>query len=237
MPGLVLWDIDGTMVRGGRAVAEAYRRALIATYQIEGELALVNAAGMTDRQIALDMLAHHGLGEAEVFARLEAFHTLYLEEVELVQEQLSAELAVLPGVPALLERLAALGIAQAPLTGNFEATARIKLATVGLDHHLDFAFGAFGGDHHDRDRLVPIALAKARTARGLVIDPASVVIVGDTPRDIACARAGGTRVVAVATGRYAAAELAPHQPDRLLESLADTEAALAAILGTHPVVA
>jgi phosphoglycolate phosphatase len=194
-------------------------------------LALVNAAGMTDRQIALDTLAQHGLAAAQVHARLDAFHALYLEEVARVQEQLSAELEVLPGVPALLERLAALGIAQAPLTGNFEATARIKLATVGLDHHLDFAIGAFGGDHHDRNELVPIALEKASRLRGLAVEPARVVILGDTPRDIACARAGGTRVVAVATGRYAAEALAPHQPDHLLASLADTDTALAAILG------
>ena len=230
MPPHILWDIDGTLVRGGRAVADAYLKALRAIYRLEGEIARVSMTGKTDGQIAIETLAHHGLSETETLDLLTDFRDLYTVELDRVRHQLAEEINVLPGVPAALDRLAVLGVRQTLLTGNFETTARIKLASAGLDHYFDFAIGAFGSDHHDRDCLVPIALEKARRVHGLAIAPEQALVIGDTPRDIACARAGGAHVIAVATGRVTADKLAACQPDTLLLSLEDTEAALAAIL-------
>ena len=106
------------------------------------------------------------------------------------------------------------------LTGNIEAGARQKLAQVGLEGV--FQFGAFGDDDEDRDRLLGIARSRAEAREGCRIDPAQIVVVGDTPLDIGCARSGGAAVLALATGLCDAATLATHQPDRLLDDLRDT---------------
>ena len=108
-----------------------------------------------------------------------------MAELDLVREQLAAGLRVLPGVREVLAQLGALPMRQTLLTGNFESAARLKLACKKLDHYFDFAIGAFGSDHHDRNRLVAIALEKARRVYGLSFEPQQVVVIGDTPLDIA----------------------------------------------------
>jgi len=122
-------------------------------------------------------------------------------------------------------------VTQSLLTGNYEPAARLKVGCAGLDQHLDLDVGAFGSDNRDRLCLVPVALEKACRLRGLNLSAENVAVIGDSPRDIACARAGGARAVAVATGSHTVDELAEHQPDALLESLQDTNAVLAAVLG------
>src|SRR5205823_311684 len=96
--------------------------------------------------------------------------------------------------------------------------------------YFDFAIGAFGSDHRDRNSLVPVALAKLATRSGQGLAPAEVTVVGDTPRDVACARAGGARAVAVASGPYSIAELMAEDPDAALVDLLDADAVIAAIL-------
>ncbi len=231
MTRLILWDIDGTLTRGGGATAEAFRRALRDIYRLDGEIARISYAGKTDGQIALETLALHGLPEADVLPLLEHFRAAYLEGLERARERIATEITVLPGVRALLPRLQQAGVHQTLLTGNFEPAARLKLACAGLDGYFDFEIGAFGTDHYDRDSLVPIALGKARRRRGLDVAPAQAVIVGDTERDIACARAGGVRVIAVATGTVPKEELAAGGPDVLLDDLSDTDAVLHLLLG------
>ena len=235
-PRLILWDVDGTLLRSKGASVRAYLRALRAVYQLEGELARVTMHGKTDGQIALELLAHHDHTEEQALELLDRFREAYVAELEAARSELAADLVVLPGVRDVLERLRARGVRQSLLTGNFEAAARVKLGCAGLDRYVDFAIGAFGSDHRDRNSLVPIALEKARRLRGDALGPADVVVVGDTPRDVACARAGGARAVAVATGQFAADELARHAPDALLPDLRDAESAVSAILaGSYPV--
>jgi phosphoglycolate phosphatase len=231
MRRLILWDIDGTMLRSGRAVSEAYERALRSVYRLEGEIARISYGGKTDGQIALETLALHDLAEESVLLLLDSFRETYTAEIQAVKHRMVEDVRVLPGVRELLDRLDGLGANQSLLTGNFEAVARVKLTCAGLEHYFDFAGGAFGSDHRDRDCLVSIAIEKTWRARDIRFSPDQVVVIGDTPRDIACARAGGVRVVAVATGRFEAQELAQHRPDALLESLSDTEVALSAVLG------
>lgn len=229
MTELILWDIDGTLTRG-KLVVGAYNRALRAVYCLEGELARVDAAGKTDQQIALETLALHAWREDDIRDLLPAFRAAYVAEVERQREDLARDLIVLPGVPRVLAELAQRGVRQTLLTGNFEEVALLKLAAVGLEHYFDFRVGAFGSDHHDRNCFVPIALAKLSQTHGVSVAASEVLVIGDTPRDIACARAHGARVISVATGEYSTAELARHQPDALLESLADVEAALREIV-------
>jgi phosphoglycolate phosphatase len=129
----------------------------------------------------------------------------------------------LPGVLDLVAQLAAdphfiLGL----VTGNVRAAVPHKLRAVGLDPGA-FTFGAFGSEHHDRNQLPALALNRLEQQLGASIPPQSALVIGDTPHDIACARQSGLRVLCVATGTYPRHTLAPHNPDYLLDDLADTQ--------------
>jgi phosphoglycolate phosphatase-like HAD superfamily hydrolase len=228
---LVLWDVDGTLMNSRGAIREARIRALRAVYAIEGEIRRVAGGGMTDPQLTLETVALHGWTDDAALARLDAFRDAYLAGLGEARGSLAADLEVLPGVRETIERLHALGVAQSLLTGNYEPAARLKVSAAGLHVHLDFELGAFGSDNRDRLCLVPVALEKARRRLDPALGPQDIVVIGDSPRDIACARAGGARAVAVATGPHTASELATFQPDALLERLGDTDETIAALLG------
>jgi phosphoglycolate phosphatase-like HAD superfamily hydrolase len=137
---------------------------------------------------------------------------------------------VLPGIVELLDALHArtdcvLGL----LTGNIEKGAELKLSHYGVWDY--FEFGAFADDHVDRNQLGPVAHARAAERHGVVFEGRDVFVLGDTPKDIACARAAGFVAVAIATGGSSKEELAVHGPDFLFESLADTQGVLSALLG------
>jgi phosphoglycolate phosphatase-like HAD superfamily hydrolase len=121
-------------------------------------------------------------------------------------------------------------VVQSLLTGNLQPNALLKLASFELDSYLDFEVGGFGSDHHHRPSLVEVARTKAERKYGTGFPGTDTVLVGDTPLDVAAGRAGGARVVAVATGPYRADELRATGADAVLADLRDTAATLAAIL-------
>src|SRR5438067_6528592 len=146
-PPLILWDIDRTRVRGkGKRVSvNAFTRALQRASRLDGALTCpTDAAGKTDRQIALETLAAASVAEAEAAAVLSTFGAAYLAELEADRASLVEDLLVLPGVPEVLSRLRNLGVKQSLLTGNLEPIARLKLALVQLDQFVAFELGAFG---------------------------------------------------------------------------------------------
>ena len=230
---IILWDIDGTLVRtnGGRVSVNAFVRALEAAAAAHTrQLAYPrDSGGKTDLQIAREMLAGAAVAEVHSAEILAAFGTGYLGELERERARLVADLSVLPGVREALGTLQEQGVTQSLLTGNLESIARLKLACAELDQYVDFDLGAFGSDHHDRNSLVPIVRERVRQRIGR--DATDIVVVGDTPRDIACARAGGARAVAVATGRYTREELEANTPDAVFDDLSDTDAVISALLG------
>jgi phosphoglycolate phosphatase len=202
---LVLFDIDGTLVQ--RAAAEhraAVHAALHEVYGVrDAASARVDAAGRTDVEIARRILLLSGLDAAAIDAGLADFRAAAAHHyAELVPKDLSG--AVTPGMRELLESLAARGDrALSLVTGNLEPIARLKLRAAGLGRFFPRGQGAFGSDHEDRSELPSIARARAGRQRGRDPWPRDrTVIVGDTPRDIACARADGVRCVALATGAY-----------------------------------
>jgi phosphoglycolate phosphatase len=230
---LILWDIDGTLVRGkgGRVSSTAFMQALKVVGNLAEELSYPgDAHGKTDAQIALEVLAAAQIADGEATALLASFSQAYLAALEGQRERLLGDLEVLPGVPRVLARLKALGVTQSLLTGNLQPVARLKLDLAGLDQYVDFDIGAFGSDHPDRSCLVPIARERARQRLGSEMRPEDVVVVGDTPRDIACARAGGAHVVGVATGYFKREELEAYAPDAVLDDLSDTEAVVRTLL-------
>jgi phosphoglycolate phosphatase-like HAD superfamily hydrolase len=187
-------------------------------------VAAIRPGGRTDQEIARLVLRHHGVAEDAITAAMPEWMARaaarYPEE-----EDRHPGSVVGPDAPAALGRMRRAGGALALLTGNLEPIARAKMAGAGLGGWFADGEGAFGSDDERRDALVPIALARASAAGE---PPAGVVVVGDTPRDIACARAGGARCVAVATGPHTARELAA--ADAVAGDLTAAAAAVEAML-------
>jgi phosphoglycolate phosphatase-like HAD superfamily hydrolase len=225
-PLLILWDIDGTLLqRASIEHAQAIFRALRA---VHGEdLALedvrgVEAAGRTDGAIARDLLLACGVEADAIDREVERVARLTTEAYEeLCPADLSNKVA--PGIPALLSALHGDPRYRLSLvTGNFEPVARLKLARAGIGDYFDPGQGGFGSDAEEREELPPLARARAGEW-----PRERTVVVGDTPRDVACARADGLRVVAVTTGPFDAAAL--HEADHVVSG-ADELAPLLAVL-------
>lgn len=206
-PLLILWDIDGTLLqRASMEHAQAIFRAL---REVHGnDLALedvrgVEAAGRTDGAIARDLLLACGVEEAAIDREVETVARLTTEAYEqLCPADLSHKVA--PGIPTLLQALDGdPRYRNSLVTGNFQSVARLKLARAGIGDHFEPGQGGFGSDAEEREQLPPLARARAG---GWPRD--RTVVVGDTPRDIGCARADGLRVVAVTTGPFDADALA-----------------------------
>lgn len=213
-PALWLFDIDGTLVDTGGAGMRSLQEAAIERYGGAGpELDL---AGSTDSGIVAGILAH--FRRAAHPAEFEAFYSIYLARLEWNLAHGGFDGRVLPGVVGLLEELGASGeVTLGLLTGNIAGGAASKMRHYGLDRH--FAFGAYGCDDQDRNRLGPIALERASRHAGRCFTPAETLVVGDTPKDIACAKAIGARCLAVATGRFSVAALQAAGADEVVENL------------------
>lgn len=221
---MVLWDVDGTLLRtNGVAQRAFYEAAEHVLGRPPGE-ETVRMSGKTDPLIALEILALAGLAEDEARHHLPAVLERLESELQAATDLVREQGRVLPGVEAVLAELHAdEAVVQSVLTGNTAANAAVKLGAFGLERWLDVEVGAFGSDDHDREQLVPIALDRVRRLRGRHLEPSDVWVVGDTPRDLACARAGGARCLLVATGRIAFEELEGLGADELLPDLTDTD--------------
>lgn len=224
-PWIVLFDIDGTLVLTGRAGLRGMNAAFSRLYGSVEALVGIPVAGRTDRAIVSDALRAAGLAvTSDEILRL---RDAYVADLQIeIGKPVPDFSGVLPGVEALLDELEARpDVSVGLLTGNFEAGARIKLGHFDLWDR--FAFGAFGDDHDDRNALVPIALSRAREA-GIAEPPADrVVVIGDTPLDVACARAHGARAVAVATGSYSSDQLRDAGADVVVDTLIDARSLIA----------
>ena len=208
---LVLFDIDGTLLlRASAEHAQAVLAAIADVWGVTvGDVPPVQAAGRTDIEIARQILAFHDVEGAAFDDRLGAFREATEGHYErLVPADLSAHVA--PGAGATLAALAAdQAVRLSLVTGNIEAVAHLKLASAGIGGYFARGQGGFGSDAEDRAALPAIARARAGAAwnAGAAWPRDRTVVVGDTPRDIACARADGVRVIAVPTGPYGAEDL------------------------------
>ncbi len=201
---LVLFDIDGTLLLGTpRAHTEALAAAMGDVWGVSADVqdvVAVRPAGRTDREIARLVLRGRGVSDEDIDAGLDE----WIARSAALYPEIDArhpDPPVAPGAAEALARVAATPVRTALLTGNIEPIAHAKMARAGLGRWFTPGRGAFGSDHEVREELVPIAVAREGA-------PVPAVVVGDTPRDIACARAGGARVVAVTTGSYGPDELA-----------------------------
>ena len=225
---LVLFDIDGTILTARGAGRRALAAALLEVYGTAGELDRYDLRGRTDPRIVFDLMEGAGLARAAVRERLDDCFEAYARG-------LAAEVGdgrgvvTLPGIAELVRRLdiapeALVGL----LTGNIEAGARIKLEPTGLRPY--FRLGAYGSDHLDRKQLPSLAARRAQALTGRGYRPDEVVVIGDTPHDVECARHFGAVAVAVATGQYARESLEAERPDLLFDDFSDVDAALRRLL-------
>lgn len=215
---LLLFDIDLTLLETGGAGIRALRTAFREVFVLpDSEEIALDLAGATDSGIYREFVAARGLdGSAPP---LEEFFVVYHSHLE-TNLSASTDGRVLPGATELLEDLRRLGRHhRSLLTGNTRRGAVAKLARFGLDSYFDTEHGAYGDDHHDRNELGPIALERVRRATGRTFAGHEVVVIGDTPKDIRCARAIGAMAVAVATGGHGAEALAAAGADLVVDSL------------------
>lgn len=225
---LILFDIDGTLLQTGDPHhGAAFTHAFESVYGKPVTLEGVPLAGMLDAQIARILFERHKLEPEESASRL-------VEMMDLMGVRYNDALAsgslrerLLPGVTeailACVERDWATGV----LTGNARSVGHAKLRAAGLNMLL--TYGAFGDSATDRGHLVEAAIEDTQRATGVRHRPEETVLIGDTPNDIAAARLGNARVIAVATGRFDVTALSHHNPHALLPDLSDTQAFVAAI--------
>ncbi|CAM5734534.1 Haloacid dehalogenase OS=Streptomyces microflavus OX=1919 GN=Smic_78820 PE=4 SV=1 [Streptomyces microflavus] len=202
---LVLWDIDHTLIAtrgvGRKLFGKAFEEV---TGTVMREQAIVD--GMTEPVIFRETADLHGIRSDramfEDFARRSAnLHRLHAHE-------LSERGHALPGAATALAALAEMeGVVQSVVTGNIRPVAEIKLQVFGLDTHIRFPYGGYGEDHDDRAELVRTAITRTRHATTTPFTEADVLLIGDTPADIAAGRTAGVRVLGVATGRTTTPEL------------------------------
>lgn len=231
---LLLWDIDGTLVRTGGIGSAAFDLALA---DVLGEVpeGRVLMSGKTDPLIVHEQLAL--LGRAPDPEVVEAVLARLVVRLADAAPHIPEQGMACPGVAEVLAALAGhADVAQGVLTGNLRPNAVVKLAAFGLDRYVDFDLGAYGSDHLDRNQLVPLARQRAEAQLGSSVTPEDTWIIGDTPLDLACARAGGVRCLLVATGTYGHEELAALGPDALLADLTDTGAVVELLTGDRPAV-
>lgn len=228
MRGLILFDIDGTLLQvGDRDHQRAFVSAMKQVYGLPATLDGVPLAGMLDSQIARLALSRHGLSDDEIDASLaEMIEAMGEHYAEAIAEQSRIE-RVLPGVVEVAERLQTERFALGVLTGNARSVAQVKLAAAGILRY--FGFGAFGDSARERGHLVEVAWSEAESRYGRNFAPRQTLLIGDTPRDIEAARANQARVMAVATGRFSIDELRAHDPDIVFSDLSDVEAVLSTI--------
>lgn len=197
MKHLILFDVDGTLLRCGPQVGPLFIGALVETFGGYDRPEGYNFAGKTDPRIVLDMVRATGRGEEEILSKLPTMRQRYLER--LASGLRPEGMRLLPGVTELLDRLSARDdVLVGLLTGNWRGGAKIKLGRFDLNRY--FAFGAFGDDAINRLDLVPVALARAEKLSGRRFEPRRTLIVGDTVLDVGCARAAGAWSMAVTTG-------------------------------------
>jgi phosphoglycolate phosphatase-like HAD superfamily hydrolase len=224
---VILFDIDGTLIKAVRRpeYRGRMRGMLEEVFGSCGRISEVDFGGRTDLSIYREALECEGITAAEIRERLPQMETLMVALIEEM-EATGEVYRLCAGVRELLASLASDSrFVTSLLTGNAERLAEAKLRVSGIHHYFQ-SRGAFGSDAEERDHLPAIAAQRINERLGLTLAPERFIIVGDTPRDISCARHFGARVVAVASGQHSVEQLEAHSPDALLEDLGATESVI-----------
>jgi phosphoglycolate phosphatase len=226
---LVLFDIDGTLLRSGGAGRVAMERALTGVFGSPGS-SDYRYDGKTDRQIVRELMREEGFSDEEIDESMEDLLEAYVDGLHGELAARGPKVLVCEGVPDLLDALEARNdVVLGLLTGNIERGARAKLSAAGIDPQR-FRVNAFGSDHEHRPNLPAVAQRRAREVLGTEVAGERLIVIGDTPADIQCGESIGAKAIGVATGRFSTDELRTYNPYAVFESLRDTTAVMSAIL-------
>ncbi|GAC1503868.1 MAG: HAD family hydrolase [Vulcanimicrobiaceae bacterium] len=214
-PQAILFDIDGTLISTGGAGARSWRAAFRELCDVEADRGQYTDGGMTDPDVGrltFEKVMNREPSDDEM-ERLLAGYVRHLP----AEVKASQGYKVMPGVEALLRKLSTQPLALGITTGGLEPAARIKLARADLNQF--FSFGGFGSDSSDRTELTLRAMERASDLLGYTVEPANVLVVGDTPKDIAAAHGASAVGVGVATGKYSVQQLQECGAEYVLNTL------------------
>jgi len=223
---VLLWDLDGTLVRGKRfGTFKDYTAPMLeSVFGTSGSLREMIVSGMTDLQIVEEALRCDGITREHIHARKDELKRSYIEQMTLA---VSNGAHVIEAIPGGREALQAVHdhprYHSAMLTGNIEPAAYLKVESAGLAEFFTLP-GAFGDESFDRRGLPAFAAERIKRFLGAELAPEQFIVIGDTPNDVACARHFGARVIGVGTGRvHSVEELRACEPDALLPNLLDVD--------------
>src|SRR5256714_1270933 len=223
---VLLWDLDGTLVRGKRfGTFKDYTAPMLeSVFGTAGCLREMVVSGMTDLQIVEEALRGEGITREHIYLRKDELRRCYLEEMKRAVGSGAHAIEPIPGGREVLQAVDEHPrYRSALLTGNIEPAAHFKVEFADLAEFFTLP-GAFGDESFDRRDLPALAAQRINDYLQANLTPEQFIVIGDTPNDIACARHFGARVVAVATGRiHSAANLRAHNPDALLPHLPYSE--------------
>lgn len=216
---LILFDVDGTLIKGSMVHLESPFVAIEKIFGINIERWATQEGG-TDKKDVMEIAKRNNINLSEVESKLEK---IYNEMVRYFEENVDKDerVVLLPGVKELLKKLSEKNYILGLLTGNVEEIAKIKMKKNGIDHF--FEVGAFGGTTENRSELAPKAIKQTEKKFKIRIKKEDVIIVGDTPNDIKCAKDNGVKIIAVCTGRFKKEELEKLKPDYILDDLTDAD--------------
>lgn len=231
---ILLWDIDGTLIRSTKAGSfKDYTIPMLEeVFGTAGRLPEMKVSGMTDLQIVGEALKHEGFTHEHIRERVHELRVSYMKAMHKFTGNGDEVFEVLPGVREVLQAVSDHPRYQSALvTGNIEPAAYLKMEIVGLAEFFQLP-GAFGDESHDRSDLPALAAERIRRHLQIELEPKQFIVIGDTPNDIQCAQHFGARSLAVNTGRfYALGELVQCKPDALLPDLSNLELVMQTLAG------
>jgi phosphoglycolate phosphatase-like HAD superfamily hydrolase len=225
----LLFDIDGTLLNSHGLGRIPLETAIKDIFGIKADISSVDWMGRTDYDIAATALEQHGIAKEIYKSRMKEIFERFSFYFEDYSRQYPGRFEILPGVREILQELSSLNQSLGLLTGNIMKNAFIKLKMLGIDIFFPYGVGAFGDEKRNRNDLAPGAIVKMKEYyKGISFTKS--IIIGDSHRDIQCARSNGITSVIIASGKMPAKELAPYEPDYLFESMRDKEELLKILL-------
>ena len=225
MKKLLLFDVDGTLIKSGSALTKLHNKSFNygfkTVYGIDAWTDEMDTIGFTDKRDIYEIMKLRGLSEREISSRMDEMFSSMAKYFKDNLSKINADGVLIEGVKESLSELEKdKGLIIGLLTGNVKGIAEMKLKKLGIWNH--FKCGGFGSSSAIRSELVSEAISDAKKKRLIGdIELSYVYVIGDTKRDIECAKEAGAVSVAVASGEFSKDDLEDHKPDFLISSLSE----------------
>ncbi len=224
MKGLILFDIDKTLIKSSTGHAAAFSEGFKMVYGVDATTELIVTHGMTDQQIIIEILKKKGLSDSQILPKIHECMKVMVECFDRIKD--SIEVSVLDGVPELLEELKNQNFLMGLVTGNLEPIGRGKMEKAQLNHY--FQLGGFGNDDISRTKLVKLAIRRAEENFDFHYDN-NVFLVGDAPQDMHAGHEAGITTIGVTTGIFTKEDLEHAGADHVVDNLQDTQKILSIV--------